>query len=124
MSRKPSIRDLEQKFKAALLELLALKEMCDCLINERYDHKTEIRAVIFMNVKCNDLTDQRNRLRVLVSEMDDCRNQYEQSLLQIQVLEEEVHIYKINMDKLQHELDLYRLNETVRLCDSMLDSTA
>ncbi|GBP40288.1 Probable RNA-directed DNA polymerase from transposon BS [Eumeta japonica] len=43
-----------------------------------------------MDVKCNDLTDQRDRLQVLVSEMDDCRNHYEQSLLQIQVLQEEV----------------------------------
>ncbi|GBP24106.1 RNA-directed DNA polymerase from mobile element jockey [Eumeta japonica] len=36
-----------------------------------------------MDVKCNDITDQRDSLQVLVSEMDDCRNQYEQSLLQI-----------------------------------------
>ncbi|GBP21976.1 hypothetical protein EVAR_7193_1 [Eumeta japonica] len=77
-----------------------------------------------MDVKCNDLTDQRDRLQVLVSEMDDCRNHYEQSLLQIQVLQEEVHTCNINMDKLQHELDLCRVNETVRLCDSLLDSTA
>ncbi|GBP00951.1 hypothetical protein EVAR_2258_1 [Eumeta japonica] len=76
-----------------------------------------------MDVKCNDLTDQRDRLQVLVSEMDDCRNHYEQSLLQIQVLQE-VHTCNINMDKLQHELDLCRVNETVRLCDSLLDSTA
>ncbi|GBP33098.1 hypothetical protein EVAR_18578_1 [Eumeta japonica] len=93
MSRRPSIRDLELKLKAALLELKASKEMCDCLISERDDHETEIRSVIFMNtklkgelaemdVKCNDLTDQRDRLQVLVSEMDDCRNHYEQSLLQ------------------------------------------
>ncbi|GBP74310.1 hypothetical protein EVAR_42889_1 [Eumeta japonica] len=126
MSRRPSIRDLEQKLKAALLELKASKEMCDCLISERDDHETEIRSVIFMNtklkgelaemdVKCNDLTDQRDRLQVPVSERDDCRNHYEQSLLQIQVLQEEVHIRNINMDKLQHELDLCRVNETVRL---------
>ncbi|GBP53963.1 hypothetical protein EVAR_96642_1 [Eumeta japonica] len=100
MSRRPSIRDLELKLKAALLELKASKEMCDCLISERDGHETEIRSVIFMNtklkgelaemdVKCNDLTDQRDRLRVLMSEMDDCRNHYEQSLLQIQVLQEE-----------------------------------
>ncbi|GBP80383.1 hypothetical protein EVAR_44616_1 [Eumeta japonica] len=77
-----------------------------------------------MDVKCNDLTDQHNHLQVLVSEMDDGRNQNEQSLLQIQVLQEEMHICKINMDKSQHELDKCRVNETVRLCDSMLDSTA
>ncbi|GBP37391.1 Pickpocket protein 28 [Eumeta japonica] len=41
--------------------------------------------------------------------MDDCRNQYEKSLLQIQVLQEEVHICKMNIDKLQHELALYRI---------------
>ncbi|GBO98962.1 hypothetical protein EVAR_90161_1 [Eumeta japonica] len=74
MSRRPSIRDLELKLKAALLELKASKEMCDCLISERDDHETEIRSVIFMNtklkgelaemdVKCNDLTDQRDRLQ-------------------------------------------------------------
>ncbi|GBP86415.1 hypothetical protein EVAR_62848_1 [Eumeta japonica] len=36
-----------------------------------------------MDVKCNDLTDQRDRLRELVSETDDCCNHYEQALLQI-----------------------------------------
>ncbi|GBP06691.1 hypothetical protein EVAR_92643_1 [Eumeta japonica] len=59
-----------------------------------------------MNVKCYDLSDQRDRLQVAVSEMDDCRNQNEQSLLQVQVLQEELQNCKINMDKLQHELDL------------------
>ncbi|GBP48274.1 hypothetical protein EVAR_42994_1 [Eumeta japonica] len=94
------LRECELKLKAALLELKASKEMCDCLISERDDHETEIRSVIFMNTKlkgelaemdekCNDLTDQRDRLQVLVSEMDDCQNHYEQSLLQIQVLQEE-----------------------------------
>ncbi|GBP00432.1 hypothetical protein EVAR_980_1 [Eumeta japonica] len=109
--------------------------MCGCLISERCDHETEIRSIIFINtklkgelaemdVKCNDLTGQRDRLQVLTStsEMNDCRNHYEQSLLQIQVLQEELHMCKINMDNLQHELDLLRVNETVRLCDSMLDS--
>ncbi|GBP83847.1 hypothetical protein EVAR_64112_1 [Eumeta japonica] len=107
MSCRPSIRDLEQKLKAALLELEASKEMCDCLISECDDHKTEIRSVIFMNtklkgelteldVKCNDLTDQRDRLQVLASEMDDCRNQYEQSLMQIQVFQEEIEPRNFN----------------------------
>ncbi|GBP57540.1 hypothetical protein EVAR_40068_1 [Eumeta japonica] len=40
-----------------------------------------------MDIKCNDLTNQRNRLLVLVSEMNDCRNHYEQPLLQIQALQ-------------------------------------
>ncbi|GBP64593.1 hypothetical protein EVAR_32751_1 [Eumeta japonica] len=42
-----------------------------------------------MDVKCNDLTDKRDRLQVLVREMDDCRNHYEQSLQQIQALQKE-----------------------------------
>ncbi|GBP04137.1 hypothetical protein EVAR_74861_1 [Eumeta japonica] len=78
MSRRPSICGLEQKLRAALLELKASREF---LISERDDHKTEIRSVTFMNtklkgeltemnVKCNDLTDQRDRLQVLVNEMD------------------------------------------------------
>ncbi|GBP47766.1 WD repeat and FYVE domain-containing protein 3 [Eumeta japonica] len=66
-----------KKLKATLLVLKASKEMCDCLLSERDDHETEIRSVIFMNtkikseldemdIKCNDLSDQRDRLRVLV----------------------------------------------------------
>ncbi|GBP18855.1 hypothetical protein EVAR_20385_1 [Eumeta japonica] len=43
MSRRPSIRDLEQKLKAAFLELKASREMCDCLVGRRDDHETEIR---------------------------------------------------------------------------------
>ncbi|GBP94248.1 hypothetical protein EVAR_7470_1 [Eumeta japonica] len=82
--------------------------------NERHDRETEIRSAMFMNtkikselaemdVKCNDLIDQRGRLQVLVSEMDDCRSQHGQSLLQTHALQEEVHTCKINMDKLQGE---------------------
>ncbi|GBP49810.1 hypothetical protein EVAR_83759_1 [Eumeta japonica] len=74
MSRRPLVRDLEQKLKAVHLELKVSKEMYDCLISERDDHETESRSVIFMNtkltgelaemdVKCNDLTDQRDRSR-------------------------------------------------------------
>ncbi|GBP60675.1 Biotin--protein ligase [Eumeta japonica] len=54
------------------------------------------------------------RIQKLLSDMDYCRNQYEQSLLQIEALQEKLHIDKINMDKLLHELELCRVNETVR----------
>ncbi|GBP81124.1 hypothetical protein EVAR_88222_1 [Eumeta japonica] len=58
-----------------------------------YIHEYKVKGELAeMDVKCNDLTDQRDRLQVLVSEMDDCRNHYEQSLLQIQVLQEELPI--------------------------------
>ncbi|GBP92645.1 hypothetical protein EVAR_48451_1 [Eumeta japonica] len=93
MNGRPSIRDLEQTLNVTLLELKASKALCDCFISERDDHETEIRSIIFMNtklkvelanvvVKSNDLTDRRDNLQVLVNEMD-CRNEYEQSLLQI-----------------------------------------
>ncbi|GBP94044.1 hypothetical protein EVAR_100898_1 [Eumeta japonica] len=92
----------KQKLKFTLLELKAIVEMCDFLMSERDDHETEIRSVAFINtklkneladiyIKCSDLSDQRDRLRVLVSKTDDCRKQYEQSLLQIQALQEELH---------------------------------
>ncbi|GBP20124.1 hypothetical protein EVAR_5554_1 [Eumeta japonica] len=46
---KGHLMEKEQKLRAALLELKASKEMCDCRISERGDHETEIRSVIFMN---------------------------------------------------------------------------
>ncbi|GBP40271.1 hypothetical protein EVAR_83961_1 [Eumeta japonica] len=86
MSRRPTIRDLEQKLKATLLEVEAFKEMCVFLMSERddyelvififiYDHETEMRSLIFMNtklksklvemdIKRNDLSDQLDRLQV------------------------------------------------------------
>ncbi|GBP04299.1 hypothetical protein EVAR_6514_1 [Eumeta japonica] len=47
--QRPSIRDLEQKFKAALSELKASREMCDYLVGERDNHETEIRSVVSTN---------------------------------------------------------------------------
>ncbi|GBP89341.1 hypothetical protein EVAR_60302_1 [Eumeta japonica] len=44
-----------------------------------------------MEIKCKKLSDQRDHLQVLVSGMDDCSNQYEQRLLQIQAFQEELH---------------------------------
>ncbi|GBP96299.1 Chimeric ERCC6-PGBD3 protein [Eumeta japonica] len=122
------------KLKAALLELKASRQMCDCLVGERDDHETEIKSVIFINtklkgelaeldIKCNDLSDQRDRLQGLLNETDDCRNQYERSLLQIEALQEELQNSKNRTHKLQHQLDLSRVNETIKLCDSMLDNT-
>ncbi|GBP16351.1 hypothetical protein EVAR_9942_1 [Eumeta japonica] len=93
--------------------------MCDCLVGERDDHETEIKSVIFMNtklkgelaeldIKCNELGDQRERERGLGNGTDDWRNQYEPSLLQIEALQEELQNCKIRTHKLQHRLDLSR----------------
>ncbi|GBP93811.1 hypothetical protein EVAR_59354_1 [Eumeta japonica] len=111
MSRRPSIRDLKQKVKAAVLEFKASRELCDCLVGERDDNETEIR---FMNTKskgelaelhiqCNDLNDKRDRLQRLVNETHDCRSQYERSLLQIQALQEKLQNNRIRIHKLQQQ---------------------
>ncbi|GBP47259.1 hypothetical protein EVAR_38023_1 [Eumeta japonica] len=57
----------------------------------------------------------RDRLRVLVSEMDDCRGQYEQSLLQIQALQGELRSSRKGTYELQHQLDLSKADETITL---------
>ncbi|GBP79834.1 hypothetical protein EVAR_50170_1 [Eumeta japonica] len=45
----------------------------------------------------------RERLQVLVSEMDECRNRYEQSLLQIQALQEELNSIRKRTYELQYQ---------------------
>ncbi|GBP72278.1 hypothetical protein EVAR_24846_1 [Eumeta japonica] len=105
-------------------------------MSERDDHKSEMTLVVFMNTlvfmnkfsllkselaemvtKYNDLSDYRDRLQVLVSEVDDCRNRNEQSLLQIQALQEEPHRSTKRTYELQHQLDLSKVDETIKLCD-------
>ncbi|GBP34166.1 hypothetical protein EVAR_30718_1 [Eumeta japonica] len=83
------ITQKDQKLMVTFLEFKASKEMCDCFISERDDHQTEIISAMFMHIKlkrelaemdikCNhDLSHQHDRLQLLVSEMDDWRNQYE-----------------------------------------------
>ncbi|GBP53441.1 hypothetical protein EVAR_17516_1 [Eumeta japonica] len=107
------------------------------MVGERDDHETEIRSVIFMNTKlkgelaevdirCYDLSDQRDRLQRLGNETDDCRNQYERPLPQIEALREELQNSRIRTQKLQHQLDWSGANGTIKLCDSIgsLDCTA
>ncbi|GBP26535.1 hypothetical protein EVAR_86037_1 [Eumeta japonica] len=47
-------------------------------------------------------------------------NKYEQSLLHIRALQEELHIDKLKMDKLRHELDLCRANGTIRVAQQSM----
>ncbi|GBP89660.1 hypothetical protein EVAR_66992_1 [Eumeta japonica] len=74
MSRRPTIRDLEQKTS---------KVMCDCLTSERDDHETEIRSVMFINttlkselaemdIECYDASDQRERTTVVTGMSNRC----------------------------------------------------
>ncbi|GBP09059.1 hypothetical protein EVAR_78393_1 [Eumeta japonica] len=115
MKRKPSIRDLEQKLKAALLELKTYREMCDCLVGERDYQETEIRSVIIMNtklkgelaeldVKCNDPSDQRDRLQGLGNETD----RSVRAITASEVLQEELQNSRTRTHKLQHQLELSR----------------
>ncbi|GBP88204.1 hypothetical protein EVAR_60505_1 [Eumeta japonica] len=67
-----------------------------------------------MDVKRNNISYRHYRLLVLVNEIDECRTQHEQLLLQVQTLQEVLHIFKIKTDKLQCEPNLCRVNETVR----------
>ncbi|GBP61495.1 hypothetical protein EVAR_34732_1 [Eumeta japonica] len=68
-----------------------------------------------LDIKCNDLTDQRDRLQTLVNEMNGCREHHEHSLLQIQTLQAELHSNRLQKDKLQHEMDMHKVDETVLL---------
>ncbi|GBP73391.1 hypothetical protein EVAR_21347_1 [Eumeta japonica] len=72
------------------------------------------------------LSDQRDRLERLVNETDDCRNQYERPLLHVQALREELQDSRMRTHNLQQPLDLSKVNETIKLCDSIgrLDCTA
>ncbi|GBP74295.1 hypothetical protein EVAR_42874_1 [Eumeta japonica] len=110
-------------------------------MSKRDDHATEIKSVKSMNtklkselaemdIKCNDLSDQRDRLQVLVSEPlwkarpgYYARNQDEQLLLQKQALQEELHSSRNRTYELQQQLDWSEVNETIKLCDSMLINT-
>ncbi|GBP85955.1 hypothetical protein EVAR_63102_1 [Eumeta japonica] len=116
-------------------ELKASNELCNTLVSKRDDHEIEIQSVIFFNtelkgelaeldIKCNDLTDQRDRLQAQVNEMNDRREHYEHSLLQIQSLQAELHSNRMRPNKLQHKMNVYELGETVKLCDSILNGTA
>ncbi|GBP47528.1 hypothetical protein EVAR_30617_1 [Eumeta japonica] len=95
MNRGPTIGNLEQKLKIALLELNASKELCKSLMSERDNHKIEIGAI--------------------------CVEHYKHSLLQIQSLQAELHSNRMQTNKLQHEMDEYKVDETVKFCDSILN---
>ncbi|GBP30166.1 hypothetical protein EVAR_94474_1 [Eumeta japonica] len=53
-----------------------------------------------LDVMCDDLTDQRDRLQILVNGMKDCREHYEHSLLQTQSDQAELHGNRMQTDKL------------------------
>ncbi|GBP55754.1 hypothetical protein EVAR_23565_1 [Eumeta japonica] len=55
-----------------------------------------------LDIKCNDLRDQRDRLQRLGNGTDDWRNQYARSLLRIEALREELQNSRIRTLKLQH----------------------
>ncbi|GBP43835.1 hypothetical protein EVAR_82267_1 [Eumeta japonica] len=74
-----------------------------------------------LDIKYNDLTDQRDLLPMLVNVLNDCREHYEHSLLQIQSLQAELHSNRMETDKLQYEMDMHKVDETVKLCDSILN---
>ncbi|GBP28864.1 hypothetical protein EVAR_24540_1 [Eumeta japonica] len=82
------------------------------------------RELAELDIKCTDLTDQRDRFQILVNEMNDCREHYEHFLLKIQSLQTELHSNTMQTDRLQHEMDMYKVDETVQLCDSILNGTA
>ncbi|GBP40268.1 hypothetical protein EVAR_83958_1 [Eumeta japonica] len=60
---------------------------------------------------------------MLVNEMNHCREHYEHSLLQIQTLQAELHDNRLQTVKLQHKMEMYEVDETVKLCDSILNGT-
>ncbi|GBP83393.1 hypothetical protein EVAR_63058_1 [Eumeta japonica] len=45
--------------------------------------------------------------------MDACREHHEHSLLQIQTLQAELHSNRLQKDKLQHEMDMHKVDETL-----------
>ncbi|GBP05984.1 hypothetical protein EVAR_3246_1 [Eumeta japonica] len=95
--------------------------MCDCLVGERDDHETEIRSVVFMitklkgelaelDVKCNDLSDQHDRLQKLVNETEPVRDEINILTLASQYIYENLVYVKRNIESFQKRSDIHNMN--------------
>ncbi|KAJ8736279.1 hypothetical protein PYW08_006935 [Mythimna loreyi] len=88
MTRGATVRDINNKLNAALKELEVSRKTCSDLLQEREESEVEVkklvdkntqlkRQLVEMHTQHEDILDQHNHLRRLVSEFQECRDTHD-----------------------------------------------
>ncbi|KAJ8712698.1 hypothetical protein PYW08_008002 [Mythimna loreyi] len=101
MTRGATVRDINNKLNAALKELEVSRKTCSDLLQEREENEVEVKKLVDKNTQLKrqlvelhtqheDILDQHDHLRRLVSEFQECRDTHDQALHRISGLEAEL----------------------------------
>ncbi|CAG9787692.1 unnamed protein product [Diatraea saccharalis] len=115
MSSPPRARQEESKFQITLQELKATKELVEQLLREREDNEKELLDVLEKNKLCKKelselhcnyliITEEKDRLQLVIEGFDQCRSEYEKALRLISGLEQQLQeandcIYKLESEQ-------------------------
>ncbi|CAG9792561.1 unnamed protein product [Diatraea saccharalis] len=115
MTRKALARQEESKFQITLQELKATKELVEQLLREREDNEKELLDVLEKNKQCKKelselhcnyliITEEKDRLQLVIEGFDQCRSEYEKALRLISGLEQQLKeandcIYKLESEQ-------------------------
>ncbi|XP_059052249.1 uncharacterized protein LOC131846848 [Achroia grisella] len=130
----PDSCDLDAKLKVALVELKKTQDLNKVLLQEQDDSEIEMKSLfnkyvalkgelVNINVFCEDLRVDRDRLQEIVNEYDHCRDTYESNLQRITHLERHLEEAQAHSESMLEHKRVSSYNNTLDLYTELLNVT-